>query len=351
MTKVNKANALAIGEGIRKAALSYANKTGTAIDLVVVAAANAKHEFSLTPIKLRAAIIGNLSADEVAALPNPGSKWSDLEEGSNELADIFQWKDPSKPDSKAKDLSFYVAWSDNTPEGRHVLQELDYIKRVTTDGMDRSDIPADWMNKTGKNPQLVNKRKKYLEGRRGTIRKSYKDAVRLIWQLDMVNELEGCAAHVNDDHDDNTVTVVNKGSIKNGVAGEWKVMSVGAFLKLKVAKALEQGGSFTVLMATAERGKKEANKDKTGLPAINSIQTPETADKVAAMFAHYLDRAFSDRGSAEYTQLLKHLTATDAGKQSVHMLGHIRNRLNSLFKIDTVQSIYDIEQEKMNKAA
>lgn len=349
MTKVNKANALSIGEGIRKEALGYAAKTGTDIDLVVVKAADHKHELSLSPLRLRKAIIDNLSEDEVSALPQPGSKWSDLEEGSNDLADLFQWKDPSKPDSKAKEISFYIVWSDNTPEGKNVVNELDYIKRMTTEGMDRAGIPADWLKKYN-NPQLIKKRKKYLDGRRATVRKSYKDAVRLIWQLDLVNELPGCAAHTGDD-DDNTITVVNTGSMKNGVAGEWTVMSVGSFLKLKIGKALELGGSYSDLMSTAERGRKEPDKNKTGLPAINSIQTPETADKVAAMFAHYLDRAFNDRGSAEYTQLLKHLTQTDAGKQSVHMLGHIRNRLNTLFRIDTVQSIYDTEQERLNRAS
>lgn len=344
MTKVNKANALTVGENIRKAALSYAHKTGTAIDLVVVRAANAKHEFSLAPLNLRKAINDNLSPDEVAALPQPGSKWSDLEEGSNEIADIFQWKDPSKPDSKAKEVSFYVVWSDNTPEGREVVKELEYCSRVATEGMKTDDIPDTWLKKYDGNPAETRKRRKYLEARRGTIRKAYKDAVRLIWQIDMVGELSGCGVEPGEG-DENTITVFNKAKPR----AEWKVFSVGAFLKLNVAKALEQGGTYEALIATAERGKKDPNKGK-GKLSINSVQTPETADQVAFMFGHYLDRAFANRAAPEYAALLKHLNG-DNGPQSIHMLGTIRDRLNQLFQIDHIRSVYEIEKEKASKVA
>ena len=43
-------DATVIGEAIRKKALGYAAKTATDLDLAVVRAANAKHEFSLGPI-------------------------------------------------------------------------------------------------------------------------------------------------------------------------------------------------------------------------------------------------------------------------------------------------------------
>lgn len=347
MSKTPKttAQAIAIGEHIRREALGYAAKTGTAIDLVVVKAADAKHEFSLAPLNLYRAIKGNLSEEEVNNLPLPGSRWNDLEDGSNELADVFQWKDPSKPDSKARDVSFYVVWSDNTPEGKHVVTELEYCSRVATEGMKTDDIPADWLKKYDANPQLVKKRRKYLEGRRGTVRKSYKDAVRLIWQVEMVNELDGCGVELGEG-DDNSVTVFNKLKPR----GEWKVFSVGAFLKLKPAKAAEVGGSYDALIATAERGVKDKNKDKNKV-AINSVHTPETAATVGLMFAHYLDRAFSNRASSEYADLLKHLTTTEPGKQTAHTMLTIYNRLGSLFKIDQVRSIAESEADKVNRAA
>jgi hypothetical protein len=339
------AQALAIGETIRKSALGYAAKTGTAIDLVVVKAADAKHEFSLATPNLYRAIKGNLSPEEVENLPLPGSRWNDLEDGSNVLADMFQWKDPSKPDSKPREVSFYVVWSDNTPEGKHVVQELEYCSRVSTEGMKTDDIPADWLKKYDANPQLVKKRRKYLEGRRGTIRKAYKDAVRLIWQIDMVNELSGCGCELGEG-DDNTVTVFNKHKPR----GEWRVFSVGAFLKLKPAKASEQGGSYDALIATAERGKKPGGGDKNKV-SINSVQTPETAATVGLMFAHYLDRAFSNRASPEYADLLKHITTTEPGKQTAHTMLTIYNRLGSLFRIDQVKAIADAEADKVGRAA
>lgn len=343
--------ALDIGDAQHKKALSYAAKTGTAIDLVVVSIADAKAEFTLGPVKLYNAIRKNLSEEEIDALPLPGSRWQ-LPDGTlNNNADICSWKDPSKPgDSKPKEISFYVVWSDGTPEGAHVVQELEWISRISTAGMKIDDIPKDWQDKYAANPITLRQRKKYLEGRRGTVRKAYKDAVRLLWQIDMVNELAGCACHVDDDSNEPTVTLVNKATIKNGVASNWEVFSVGAFLKLKPAKALEAGGSYEALKATAERGKKDdKNKNKQGLQ-LNAIATPDTSGKVAAMELSYLDKLWADRKGGEYGAFLRHLLS-DGGKADVLTYGDLRNILNDMFKMDMVQNIYDVEKQKANEAA
>src|SRR5882724_6580069 len=186
---VSTQQAITIGEAVRSKALGYAAKTGTAIDLVVVGGADAKDLFKLTPNKLMAAIKANLSEEEIEALPFPGSRWNDGGVANNNC-DVFQWKDPTKgPDTKPRDVSFYVVWSDGTPEGVNVCQEIDWCKRIGKENMKTEDIPSAWQEKYS-NPQLVEERLDYLEGRRGTIRTAYKDAVRLIWQMDLVNELE-----------------------------------------------------------------------------------------------------------------------------------------------------------------
>jgi len=350
-------NALAIGDAVRAKALSYAAKTGTAIDLVVVKAADSKHEYSLAPIALYRAIKENLTEDEIDALPLPGQHWRDKDGTIHNNPDIAQWKDPSKPDSKAKEISFYILWSDGTPEGARVVEELDWCSRAADPKMSKEGIDAKWLAKYASNPQLIKKRKKYLEGRRGTVRKAYKDAIRLLWQLDMVNELViydpndktkivgGCMAELDDDGDENTVLVSDRAAPKRN----WKLYSVGAFLKLNPKKALEAGGSFTALEATAERGPQTPQTPKTGL-ALHSVQTPETSDKVAVVWHSYLDKCMKDKSGADYAALLKHLTS-DSGRQAVLTMGGIRKMLNDLFKMDTIQSIYDIGIEKLNKAA
>jgi len=344
---MTSAQALAIGDQVRAKALSYAAKTGTAVDLAVVSFADTKHEATLGPIKLYLAMKANLSAEEIDGLPMPGSKWNDkLPDGSNQpTPDIVQWKDPSKPDGKAKEISFYVVWADGTPEGARVVKELEWCSRAADDKMKKDDIPADWMKKYASSPVELRKRKIYLENRRGNVRKAYKDAVKLLWQLDMVNELDGCEAEI--DEANGSIIVANKLKPR----AEWKVMSVGAFTKLKPAKALETGGAYADLMLTAERGKKEAKATPAnGVPAVNSIQTPETMDKVAVAFHNYLDKLMKDKAGSDYANLLKHLTGP-GGAQSVHTLGSIRKELNALFRMDTIQSIYDREEQDTAKAA
>lgn len=335
---------VAMGDAMRAKALGYAAKTGTAIDLIVVKAADAKHEFSLAPAKLRQAIMDNLSEDDIDQLPLPGSRWKNEAGEINNNADVCQWKDPSKPDSKPKEISFYVVWADGTPEGANVVKELEWCSRVSQENMRTDDIDGAWLKKFSGNPQQTRKRKKYLEGRRATVRKSYKDAVRLIWQVDVINELQGCGVEVGE-HDDNTVTVFNKHKPR----GEWKLFSVGAFLKLKPAVAAEQGGTYDALLATAERAPKPPGGGDQSLK-VNAIETPATMDKVGVMFHSYLDKAFADKNSAEYAALLRHLTGA-GGAQSVLTLGGIRNKLNALFKMNSIQTIYDREADSIKDAA
>lgn len=341
---VNTATALALGDAMRKTALSYAAKTGTAIDLVVVASANAKHEFSLAPSKLMKAIKDNLSQEDIDNLPRPNSRYNDAEiVASNEMADINLWKDPSKPDGKAKEQSFYVVWSDNTPEGINVIKELDYCSRINAEGMKVDDIPAAWSAKHNATPQTLKKYRKYLEGRRGTIRKAYKDAVRLIVQLEMVNELDGCIAEIEDG--ENYIIVSNKLKPK----AEWKEYSIGAFLKLDPLKASETDGSYAALEATAKRAPIGGGTGGTTLQ-LNAIATPETSDKVAVVFHSWLAEVMGDKKGDKYAAYIKHLTS-DGGRQACLTLRGIEKAIKGIMSIDQIRSIADIEEEKIRQIA
>lgn len=334
--------ALNIGKSIHSLALSYAAKTGTAIDLVVVTGANAKDEFKLTSNRLKASIEANLTQDEIDGLPLPGSRWND---GgiANKTCDIFQWKDPSKDqDAKPREMSFYVVWADGTPEGANVCREIDWCKRINKENMKIDDIPQAWQDKYN-DPQLIADRLAYLEGRRVTIRTAYKEAVKLIWQMDMVNELAGCKATMSTDGAQ--VLVENKTDPKGG----WKHYSVGAFLRLNPKQASEQGGSFAALKATEKREPKKPTP-AAGTLTLNSVQTPETMDKVGVVFHSYLDKTLANTGAADYALLLKHLTG-DAGRQSILTLGGIKECIDKLFRMDTIRAVYDSEKEKISKAA
>lgn len=339
-------------ESQRAKALSYAAKTGTAIDLIAVTTSDAKEVFKGGPIALMYAIKQNMTAEEVEALPLPGSRWNQPAGVGNNNPDVFKWSDPSKPDAKEKEVSFYVVWSDNTPEGKRVVTELEWCTRVGQPNVKTDDIPQAWKDKFG-NPQSVGQRKLYLEGRRGTVRKQYKDAIRLIWQVDMVNELDGCEAVIVEKEDGSGYEkeiLVREVRSDKLPARKWKYYNVDAFLKLQPQKANEQGGSYAALEATAKRTPDAGKNKGTKVPALNSVQTPETMAIVASPFASYLDHAFKDKKGHDYAALLRHLTS-DAGVTTVHTLDHIRNRLNDLFKMDVLRVIADKAEEEARAAA
>lgn len=339
-------NPIAIGDAMRMRALSYAAKTGTAIDLAVVTAANAKDDVSMGPIALYRAMKANLSEEEIDGLPLPGSRWKDDAGVIHNNADICQWKDPSKPDAKAKEISFYIVWADNTPEGKHVVTELEWLSRVSQDNMKTDDIDDKWLAKYASNPELIKKRKKYLEARRAYVRQAYKTAVRLIWQIDLVNELEGCEAELPPaDTSDTTIVVKNKANPQR----EWKLYTVGAFLKLDAKKASETGGSYAALEATAKRVP-TTEPEKGGEIKLNAIHTPASADKVATAFHLYIHGIMKEKNGADYAAYLKHLMGP-GGQQAVLTLDGIRKELNSLFKMDALRAIADTEAEKLSDAA
>lgn len=334
----------------RAKALSYAAKTGTAIDLIAVTTSDAKEVFKGGPIALMFAIKQNMSEEDIDGLPLPGSRWNQPVGIGNNNPDIFKWSDPSKPDAKEKEVSFYVVWSDNTPEGKRVVTELEWCSRIGQPNMNVDDIPQSWRDKYD-NAQKIGQRKLYLDGRRGTVRKQYKDAIRLIWQVDMVNELDGCEAvmvHTEDGKGYEKEILVREKRADGLPARKWKYYNVDAFLKLQPAKAAEQGGSYAALEATAKRAPQTPPAGK--VPALNSVQTPETMATVAAPFASYLDKAFSDKKGQDYAALLRHLTG-DSGVTTVHTLDHIRNRLNDLFKMDVLRVIADKAEEEARAAA
>jgi hypothetical protein len=324
----------AIGTAQHAKALALAHLNTTALTNAMLAVAKAKDEFSGAPIKLMVAMLSEIPEETLDGLPRIGSKPSETDN-----PDLFPWKDPSS-DGKEKEVSFYVVWSDNTTEGAKVVEELGWLSCLNDPDKKTDHIPADYKAKYGSNPEQRKQRKKYLEGRRGTIRSSYKKAVQLMHQFDAINELAGVHA--------TTIPGVEEGTFENVILVRSKVpgretldyehYTVGQFLKLNAAKAAEQGGSLTALKATVTRdGKKQ--KQEPGVPALASIQTPETMDKVMTAVHSYLDGIYSNKKGMEYAALLKFLTGPN-GASAVETLGDIKGILDDLFRMDKIAFIY-----------
>lgn len=349
MNTQTKTDKFAIGEAMHKRALSFANQTPAAVDEAVTRQADIAEEKSTAPIILMMHMLKNIPEDQLNELPKIGSRIAD----SNN-PDIFIWRDPSKDNDDGKEVSFYVVWADNTPQGRQVVQELDWLKRLGDDNMTKNGIPQDYQDRYS-NAQLIEQRKRKMENRRKSVRNAYKTAVKLMHKFDAVNELAHVAAIVEPGPVEGTFEpdILVHSTVEGRRLKDYKHFSVSNFLKLNPAKAAEGGGTLTALKNTIARdtgGGKGKGKQQPGIPAVASIETPQTADTVAVAFDTYLDKAWSDKKGDIYAQFIKHLTGP-GGQQSVHTLGSIRKKLNDLFRMDKVQAIYDKAEEEMSEAA
>lgn len=335
-----------IGNAQHAKALALAHMNTTALNSAMIAVAKAKDEFTGAPVKLMVAMLSELGDETIDSLPRVGSKPNETDN-----PDIFPWKDPSK-EGKEKDVSFYVVWSDNTPIGIETVTELGYLSCLNDIEKKRDHIPAEFVEKYGRNPELRASRKKYLEGRRGTIRASYKKAIQLMHQFDAVNELAGVEATTVPGDEPGTYS--NQIKVKTKIEGrdEYEYYTVGSFLKLNAAKAAEQGGTLAALQATVARDtkKKGSTTVAAGIPALNSIKTPETLDTVLTAVHSYVDGVFQDKKSDGYQALLKFLVGP-GGASAVETIGDLNRQLGELMKMDHIQFIYQKTKDAQHKAA
>lgn len=329
-------NPIMLGEAQFKKAVALASKTTPELTAAMDAINKAKDEFSGAPIKLMLALLHELPEEEVNALPRIDSTAAETDN-----PDLFMWKDPSS-DAKPKEVSFYTVWPDSTPAGVKVIQELGWISCLSDPEKKRDHIPQEYKDKYS-TPEARKGRKKYLIGKRGTVRAQHKQAVRLMHQFDAVNELAGCQATTMPGDEPDTYSTLIK--VQSTVAGRESMdvehFTVGAFLKLKVAAAAEHGGTLAALQATVARDttKNKGVKPEAGIPALDGIKTPETSDRVATAWHSYLDHIITDKRGQDYAAFLKFLTGP-GGASAVETLGDIRACLDDIFKIDGVSFIY-----------
>ncbi len=324
-------------------ALFLAHIKAEHLNSAAIIAANAKDEFSGAPIKLYVAMLEDLDDTTIDSLPIVDS------EGGNN-PDLFMWKDPNS-DAKEKQVSFYTIWTDNTPEGLKVLEEMRWLKALGDPEMRDDDIPDDYKAKYD-GPAKRESRKKYLIGRRTTIRNCYKRAVQLMHQLDAINELAGVTAKLIKNADgtgyENFIHVFTKVEDRRTV--DTMHLTVSQLLKLKPAAIAEHGGTFAALKASIVRKKKgEGPAKETGIPALASINTGETLDKVLTAAHHYLDHIVTDKKGKDYGSFLKFLTGP-GGAAAVETLGDLRDCIDDIFKIDKVAYIYaKTKEDAFNK--
>lgn len=110
---------------------------------------------------------------------------------------------------------------------------------------------------------------------------------------------------------------------------KWEPFTVGAFLKLNPAKAIEKGGGFKHLVDSGATKKAPKTPGKAEKPEGLTIKTTDTGLGVVAELHRYMAEILSAKDKAEYGKLAQALMAKDTDETCTAMV-ELKNWLNDL---------------------
>lgn len=315
------------GETQKARAIAFAAQEGDEMSAAIELVANAKEDWQGGPIKVLFAMNATYG-DEISQFPKP-----DLETGNNpDKFKVAMTNDAGVTAMRA--TSFYILFADATKEGKAIVDELAFLKRLSNvndkkDGIPQSLIDA-YLDDEDKRTSRVN----YLTGRRSTIRASYKKAMSLYFQMDAVASLPhvGCDFDwITDDKGEDTQEVENttKPIIVWEKPADGKPIkkkmffSIGSFLKLDAKECAEKGGTLKELIKTVAR---DTNTKAAEFP---TIKTAETYVKGFVELFRAMDEFQSDADQKEMGKLMKVINAKGADELKVAIVEY-RNYLDDM---------------------
>lgn len=313
------------GETQRAKAIAFALQESEEMSQAIETVADAKEDWQGGPIKVLFALKATYG-DEIDNFPKP-----DLDSGNN--PDKF--KVPMTVDgvTSIRATTFYTIFSDNTKEGKAIVDELSYLKRMANVNDKKEGIPAAILDLYLDNEDKRESRTNYLTGRRGTIRTSYRKAMALLFQLEAVANLP----HVDCDFD---YVTDNEGNDTDEVENTTKPIivwekvadgkpvkkslrfSIGSFLKLDAKIAGEKGGTLKELIKTVARD----TNTKVSMPTIKTAETYVTG--LVECF-RAIDEFNSDADQKEMGKLMKILNAKGSDELKVAVVEY-RNYLDDI---------------------
>lgn len=318
------------GETQKARAIAFASQEGDEMSAAIELVANAKEDWQGGPIKVLFAMNATYG-DEISQFPKP-----DLETGNNpDKFKVAMTNDAGVTAMRA--TSFYMLFADATKEGKAIVDELAYLKRIANVNDKCDTVPAELVEAYRDNEDKRASRINYLTGRRSTIRASYKKAMSLYFQMDAVASLPhvGCDFDwITDDKGEDTQEVEN--TTKPIIVWERPAdgkpikkkmfFSIGSFLKLDAKEASEKGGTLKELIKTVAR---DTNTRAAEFPTI------KTADSFVKGFVELfraMDEFQSDADQKELGKLMKVLNVKndDGAKQLKVSLIEFRNYLDDI---------------------
>lgn len=319
-----------------EAARGLASHASPAFLATASAIVKAKEDWKGGPVKIWQAAKLAYPGDAFDVFPIPESKT-----GNNPA--IFMVDKPSGKDGKLmpKETNFYNVFADSLPPVVTILQQIEWLQRMGNDKMKLDGIPADWLNEYQNHAIKRENMLKKLGNKQTSFRSAIKDGFKLIFKLDMVNELAGCHAEVVpsaiEGEYENIVRV--RSTVPGRELEDNEAFSLDAFGKLDPAKAFEGGGTWQALMATKKR-KVEGQGAADGAAKPQTIKTVDTYVARITDVHAFMDEVWSAKDKAQYEALLKTLGPKGpAGSDNFALsLYSIHTMLNQVYRHDGIRA-------------
>src|SRR3569833_1706084 len=338
-----------INEAQHKLAIELSNAIDESVDNAVSFVAQAKSDYQGGPLKVLVAMKMAYSDEQMAQFPKVGSGKEKDYQGNN--PDYYKVPSFGKDGKLTEKLvSFYVEFADNTPSGKNTVQALDWLSRAANDKAKQDDIPAD-IKKL--NPHQREVERARLEGRRNTIRSSYKAAIKLHYQFEAINALQYVEAvpipGVKEGEFENVVLV--RSTVPGRETMDFEHYSLSAFIRLDADKAAEKGGTLAALKETAKRAQ-EPEGGGTGTTV--NIKTFDTYRKVINDVHAFMNEAKTAKDKAKYTDLLKVLGPRGGAGSDLFALSmyQVYNMLGDIYRHDDIRARAEaLNEADLKKAA
>ena len=333
------------GETQKAHAIALALRESEEMETTIEAVAKAKEDWQGGPIAVLFALRENYG-DDIDTFPVP-----DLETGNN--PDKFKIE-VTDANGKAtmRATSFYQVFADATKQGKAIVDELAYIKRAGNAEAVKTDIPEAILDMTIDQRET---RTNYLNGRRSTIKRSYKNAMALYHQMNAIASMPLISCDfvwVTDDKGDDTDVVENttkpivvwQRPAEGKPIKEREFFSIGSLLKLDPNKALEKGGTFKELKKTVARATGGATGNNQEVPPIKTAET--FVGRFVEAF-RFMDEMQSDPDQKEMGKLMKLLNHKDAAELKVTVV-EFRNYLDDIVDEMKLNAWYADLQAKLD---
>lgn len=332
------------GDALSANAVKLAGTVGAESNAVIAQMADAKEVLDLGRFRLLFAMQNDFEAEQLDGFPVP-----DTEDGNN--PDHFKADKLNSDGTTSKAwTTFYTVFADNTVMGQTILSSIEMLERLGNPQAIKDDIPDDLK---ALDPHARENKLNYWKGRRGTLRKAYKEAMKLYFQFAAVNAYPAIKAEPmwmagrgpEDGHADgleieNTTKPIQVWLVpaEGKPIAKWEALSVSAFMKLSVKKALEKGGTFAALIESGiiPKVKKPDGTATSGGQTGNNaaatklrIETAPTLRDVIIETHRSMTAMLEDKQAVEYGKLLKLMNEKD-NDETITAIVELRNYLNDV---------------------